>query len=90
MLYNVLIQRIRTIYRYAVHDGTRDSTADSTRGITRERTIIVSASTVSAEPAKPAKLGSRGSAESRKWWTLAAVSLAAFMTYLDMNATVLT
>ena len=42
----------------------------------------MSASTVSAEPAK---LGSRRSAESRKWWTLAAVSLAAFMTYLDNN-----
>jgi hypothetical protein len=26
---------------------------------------------------------SMGSAESRKWWTLAAVSLAAFATYLD-------
>jgi EmrB/QacA subfamily drug resistance transporter len=45
----------------------------------------VSASTVSAEPARPAKRGSRGSAESRKWWTLAAVSLAVFMTYLDNN-----
>ena len=42
----------------------------------------MSASTVSAGPAK---LGSRRSAESRKWWTLAAVSLAAFMTYLDNN-----
>ncbi len=45
----------------------------------------MSASTVSAKPARPAKLGSRGSAESRKWWTLTAVSLAAFMTYLDNN-----
>jgi EmrB/QacA subfamily drug resistance transporter len=31
------------------------------------------------------RLGSWGSSESRKWWTLAAVSLAAFMTYLDNN-----
>jgi EmrB/QacA subfamily drug resistance transporter len=41
--------------------------------------------TTAANPAKPGRLGSRGSAESRKWWTLAAVSLAAFMTYLDNN-----
>lgn len=42
--------------------------------------------TNTATPATPAgRLGSRGSAESRKWWTLAAVSLAAFMTYLDNN-----
>jgi EmrB/QacA subfamily drug resistance transporter len=42
--------------------------------------------TNTATPARPAgRLGSRGSAESRKWWTLAAVSLAAFMTYLDNN-----
>jgi EmrB/QacA subfamily drug resistance transporter len=39
----------------------------------------------SANLAKPGRLGSRGSPESRKWWTLAAVSLAAFMTYLDNN-----
>ena len=42
----------------------------------------MSVSTVSTGPAK---LRSRGSAESRKRWTLAAVSLAAFMTYLDNN-----
>jgi EmrB/QacA subfamily drug resistance transporter len=38
----------------------------------------VSASTVSADPV-PGRL------EGRRWWALAAVSLAAFMTYLDNN-----
>ena len=48
-------------------------------------------STKPADLAKPAgRLGSLGSQGSARWWTLAAVSLAAFMTYLDMNATVLT
>jgi EmrB/QacA subfamily drug resistance transporter len=41
----------------------------------------VSASTVPADPARSAQTQK----ESRKWWTLAAVSLAAFMTYLDNN-----
>jgi EmrB/QacA subfamily drug resistance transporter len=41
----------------------------------------VSASTVPADPARSAP----AQKESRKWWTLAAVSLAAFMTYLDNN-----
>ena len=38
----------------------------------------MSASTVSADPAT-------GRQDSRRWWALAAVSLAAFMTYLDNN-----
>src|SRR6202050_3777744 len=74
MLYNVLVQRICTSYKYAVHERTG------------ERTIAVSASTVSADPAhSTGRLGSMGSSASRKWWTLAAVSLAAFMSYLDNN-----
>ena len=39
-----------------------------------------SASTASADPA-----GSAGNRETRKWWALAAVSLAALMAYLDNN-----
>jgi len=42
----------------------------------RGKDIAVSASTVSADPAP-------GRVESKRWWALAAVSLAAFMTYLD-------
>ena len=42
----------------------------------RGKDIAVSASTVSADP-------STGHREGRRWWALAAVSLAAFMTYLD-------
>jgi EmrB/QacA subfamily drug resistance transporter len=53
-------------------------------GTTEKGTITVSANTASADPAV-----STGRPEpterSRKWWTLAAVSLAAFMTYLDNN-----
>jgi EmrB/QacA subfamily drug resistance transporter len=46
----------------------------------------VSASTLSADPGgSPKRLGSMRSAESRRWWALVAVSLAAFMTYLDNN-----
>jgi EmrB/QacA subfamily drug resistance transporter len=46
----------------------------------------VSASTLSAGPGGSAKrLGSARSAASRRWWALAAVSLATFMTYLDNN-----
>src|SRR5579863_7066159 len=41
----------------------------------RGKDIAVSASTVSAEQGK----------DTRRWWALAAVSLAAFMTYLDNN-----
>jgi len=48
--------------------------------ITRERTVAVSASSVSANPAA-GRLG----LGSRRWWALAAMSLAAFMTYLDNN-----
>jgi EmrB/QacA subfamily drug resistance transporter len=46
----------------------------------RERTIAVSSSTGSAGPAGEQR-------DSRRWWALAAVSLAAFMTYLDNNIT---
>ncbi len=44
----------------------------------RGKDIAVSASTVSAD-------ASTGRQDSRRWWALAAVSLAAFMTYLDNN-----
>ena len=44
----------------------------------RGKDIAVSASTESAD-------GSTGRQDSRRWWALAAVSLAAFMTYLDNN-----
>ncbi len=44
----------------------------------RGKDIAVSASTVSADAAT-------GRQDSRRWWALAAVSLAAFMTYLDNN-----
>jgi EmrB/QacA subfamily drug resistance transporter len=44
----------------------------------RGKDIAVSASTVSAD-------SSTGRQDSRRWWALAAVSLAAFMTYLDNN-----
>jgi hypothetical protein len=44
----------------------------------RGKDIAVSASTVSADP-------STGHREGRRWWALATVSLAAFMTYLDNN-----
>src|SRR5690349_24914375 len=64
MLYNVPVQRIRTTYRYAVHEP--------------ERTSTVSASTGAASIEAPSK-------DSRRWWALAAVSLATFMTYLDNN-----
>src|SRR5580704_16256351 len=60
--YNVHVRRIRTSYRYDVHES-------------QGKDIAVSASTVSAEQGK----------DSRRWWALAAVSLAAFMTYLDNN-----
>jgi hypothetical protein len=33
------------------------------------------------------RLASIGSATSRRWWALVAMSLAAFMTYLDNNIT---
>jgi EmrB/QacA subfamily drug resistance transporter len=45
----------------------------------------VSAITESADPVKPSRLGSAGTKKSAPRWTLAAVSLAAFMTYLDNN-----
>ncbi len=44
----------------------------------RGKDIAVSANTVSADAAT-------GRQDSRRWWALAAVSLAAFMTYLDNN-----
>src|SRR5271155_4002251 len=44
----------------------------------RGKDIAVSASTESAD-------WSTGRQDSRRWWALAAVSLAAFMTYLDNN-----
>ena len=44
----------------------------------RERIKTVSASTESARSEAPAQ-------DSRRWWALAAVSLATFMTYLDNN-----
>jgi EmrB/QacA subfamily drug resistance transporter len=43
----------------------------------RGKDTAVSASTVSADPS--------GRLDSRRWWSLAAMSLAAFMTYLDNN-----
>jgi hypothetical protein len=49
----------------------------------RGRTIAVSASTTSADPAT-------GRQDSRCWWALAAVSLAAFMTYLNSYESILT
>src|ERR1700689_3159645 len=53
-----------------------------------ERKIAVSADAVSANPAQPAgRLRPMGSSRSGRRWTLAAVSLAAFMTYLDNNVT---
>jgi hypothetical protein len=42
----------------------------------RERIETVSASTESARSEAPAQ-------DSRRWWALAAVSLATFMTYLE-------
>ena len=46
----------------------------------------MSASTLSADPGGFAKrLASMRSAASSRWWALVAVSLAAFMTYLDNN-----
>ena len=42
----------------------------------RGKDIAVSASTVSAGP-------TTGHLDPRRWWALAAMSLAAFMTYLD-------
>src|ERR1035438_10093937 len=49
-----------------------------------QRKEAITVSTVSADPAAPA--GRPGStSRSNRWWTLAAVSLAAFMTYLDNN-----
>src|SRR5579862_110730 len=65
MMYNVPVRRIRTRYRYGVHD-------------LRERMIAVSASSAQAS-------GTSGRSPSRRWWALAAVSLATFMTYLDNN-----
>src|ERR1700689_3947309 len=51
-----------------------------------ERKIAVSADAVSANPAQPAgRLRPMGSSRSGRRWTLAAVSLAAFMSYLDNN-----
>jgi len=44
----------------------------------RERMSAVSASTGSASDGAPSQ-------DSRRWWALAAVSLATFMTYLDNN-----
>src|SRR5271169_3211050 len=60
MMYNVLVRRIRTTYRYGVHE---------TQGKGHR---CVSGSLY-------------GAPEGRRWWALAAVSLAAFMTYLDNN-----
>src|SRR5450755_1342776 len=49
-----------------------------------QRKEAITVSTVSADPAAAA--GRPGStSRSSRWWTLAAVSLAAFMTYLDNN-----
>lgn len=49
-----------------------------------QRKEAITVSTVSADPAAPA--GRPGStSRSSRWWTLTAVSLAAFMTYLDNN-----
>jgi EmrB/QacA subfamily drug resistance transporter len=47
----------------------------------------VSANTVPAEHSQPGRLRRRatGRLDSRRWWALAAMSLAAFMTYLDNN-----
>ena len=43
----------------------------------RGKDVAVSASTTSADPA--------AATDPRRWWSLAAMSLAAFMTYLDNN-----
>jgi EmrB/QacA subfamily drug resistance transporter len=53
--------------------------------VTRERTIEVPANIVSADPGGSGKR--LGSAATRRWWALAAVSLATFMGYLDNNVT---
>ncbi len=45
----------------------------------------MSAITESADPVKASRLGSTGTKRSAQRWTLVAVSLAAFMTYLDNN-----
>ncbi len=47
---------------------------------TGERMIAVSASSASASMST---VGSANRRESSRWWALAAVSLATFMTYLD-------
>src|SRR5579859_2711403 len=74
MIYNVHVRRIRTSYRYDVHESKGED-------------IAVSASTVSAEQSQPGRQRRRatGRQDSRRWWALAAVSLATFMTYLDNN-----
>ena len=81
MLYNIPVQRISTKYM-----NRRNEHGLSPRQ--RERKIVVAArtetSTTPADLAQPAgRLGSLGSQGSARWWTLAAVSLAAFMTYLE-------
>src|SRR5580700_9315255 len=53
--------------------------------VTRERTIEVPANIVSADSGGSGKR--LGSAATRRWWALAAVSLATFMGYLDNNVT---
>jgi EmrB/QacA subfamily drug resistance transporter len=53
--------------------------------VTREGTIEVPANIVSADPGGSGKR--LGSAATRRWWALAAVSLATFMGYLDNNVT---
>ena len=47
----------------------------------------MSASTVSAEQRQPGRRRrwATGRQDSRRWWALAAVSLATFMTYLNSN-----
>src|ERR1700683_24169 len=87
MLYSVPIRRISTKYM-----NRRNEHGLSPRQ--RERTIVVSARTeTSTKPADlaqpPGRLGSLGSQGSARGGTLAAVSLAAFMTYLDNNASLL-
>src|SRR6266702_2015074 len=72
-MYNVPVHCIRTRYRYGVHDSL---------GI-GERTVAVSASTVSAGSARAAE--APASQGSRRWWALAAVTLATLITRREVQ-----
>ena len=51
----------------------------------RGKDIAVSANTVSADPTAANSTTGESRTDPRRWWALAAMSLAAFMTYLDNN-----